>query len=100
MELLFFGLVVLAPIASLWAIVRFGPVRNPWRIREHPIGFALFVGGFTFAIGYFGPLIWAPEANQGPLLGIFYTGPLGLAVGLVWGLVRAARRKRSPATGG
>ena len=32
----------------------------------------------------------APGANQGPLLGIFITGPLGFLAGLAWGVFRAA----------
>lgn len=53
---------------------------------------AIIVGSITFAIGFFGPIMWAPEANQGPLLGIFYTGPLGFLAGLVWGIIREFRR--------
>lgn len=53
---------------------------------------AIIVGSITFAIGFFGPVMWAPEANQGPLLGIFYTGPLGFLAGLVWGIIREFRR--------
>lgn len=41
----------------------------------------LIVGGFGFFFGYFGPLIFAPGSNQGPLLGIFITGPLGMVMG-------------------
>ena len=89
----------LAPILSVWAIVRYGPVPSRWRRREHPIGFALFVGAIAFAAGFFGPIVLAPDANQGPLLGIFITGPLGLLVGLVWGVARSARRGRCEAEG-
>ena len=32
---------------------------------------------------------FAPEANQGPLLGIFITGPLGFIIGGLAGLVYA-----------
>ena len=46
------------------------------------------VGGICFAIGFFGPMLLAPGANQGPLLGILITGPLGLLLGLVIGIVR------------
>lgn len=53
---------------------------------------ALIVGAAAFAIGFFGPLIWAPDANQGPLLGIFITGPIGLVAGLVVGAVMSFRR--------
>lgn len=46
------------------------------------------VGGVSFALGFFGPMILAPGANQGPLLGILITGPLGALAGLVIGLLR------------
>jgi len=46
----------------------------------------------AFAIGFFGPIIWAPDANQGPLLGIFITGPLGFAVGFAYGVFREVQR--------
>jgi hypothetical protein len=46
---------------------------------------AAILGTAGFAFGFFGPLAWAPEANQGPLLGIFITGPLGFIGGLVFG---------------
>jgi hypothetical protein len=46
------------------------------------------VGGVAFTAGFFGPMILAPGANQGPLLGIFITGPLGLMVGLALGVGR------------
>ena len=49
---------------------------------------AFVVGGVSFAVGFFGPLIWAPDANQGPLLGIFITGPLGTLAGFVIGVLR------------
>jgi hypothetical protein len=50
------------------------------------------VGVVGFVSGFFLPIILSPDANQGPLLGLFITGPggglLGLAVGLVAGLLR------------
>src|SRR5688572_4212730 len=33
------------------------------------LGGALVVGAVGFVGGFFGPMIWAPDANQGPLLG-------------------------------
>src|SRR4051794_17221421 len=38
-------------------------------------GSAAVVGGLSFAAGFFGPIVLQPDNNQGPLLGIFYTGP-------------------------
>lgn len=39
------------------------------------------LGLIGFIAGFVGPITFAPEANQGPLLGIFITGPLGLFAG-------------------
>jgi hypothetical protein len=59
---------------------------------------ALVLGGIGFTAGFFGPMFLAPEANQGPLLGIFITGPLGFVLGAVAGAVRwFVRRRRAPA---
>ncbi|ESY71163.1 hypothetical protein X742_01675 [Mesorhizobium sp. LNHC232B00] len=44
--------------------------------------------------GFVGPIIFTPDANQGPLLGIFITGPLGLVVGLVVRFVLSLRPSR------
>jgi len=49
------------------------------------------LGLLSFAVGFFGPLAWAPDANQGPLLGIFITGPLGFAAGALLGLLLPPR---------
>src|SRR5262245_33023320 len=42
---------------------------------------ALTIGSLGFTAGFFGPLVFAPDANQGPLLGLLITGPLGVLVG-------------------
>lgn len=90
-------LMPLVPIAALVYVVRHGPFRNRWWKGETVPGFGLTVGAIGFAAGFFGPLIFTPDANQGPLLGIFITGPGGLVLGLVWGVLRAARREREAA---
>ena len=56
---------------------------------------ALIAGGIGFCAGFFGPMVFAPDANQGPLLGIFITGPLGALLGAIGGVVHGVRR-RSP----
>jgi hypothetical protein len=48
---------------------------------------AVSLGAVGFIAGFFGPLAVNPEANQGPLLGIFITGPAGLLGGLVLGAI-------------
>jgi hypothetical protein len=45
------------------------------------------LGAIAFCGGFFGPMIFAPGANQGPLLGIFNTGPLGFAAGAIGGSI-------------
>lgn len=55
---------------------------------------AATLGGVGFMAGFFGPMLLAPDANQGPLLGIFITGPGGAVLGVVVGWVRWLRQDR------
>jgi predicted transporter len=48
---------------------------------------AISFGAVCFCAGFFGPMIFAPSANQGPLLGIFITGPIGFVLGGFGGLI-------------
>jgi hypothetical protein len=48
---------------------------------------AVVLGAIGFVAGFVGPIIFMPEANQGPLLGIFITGPGGAIVGFVIGIL-------------
>jgi hypothetical protein len=82
-------------IGSIVLAVRHGPFRNRWWRGETLLGFALVVGGLCFVAGFFGPMVFAPDANQGPMLGIFITGPAGMLLGLVWGGLRAVQRRRA-----
>jgi hypothetical protein len=49
-------------------------------IRSVLLG-AVVLGAIDFSAGFFGPIIFMPVANQGPLLGLFITGPLGFVLG-------------------
>ena len=64
---------------------------------------AVAIGGIGFCAGFFGPILFAPDANQGPLLGIFITGPLGFVLGAIGGgvywLARGHRVGRTPGHG-
>ena len=51
---------------------------------------ALVLGGVGFLFGFLGPIALSPDANQGPLLGIFITGPGGAVLGLLVGVVTGA----------
>jgi hypothetical protein len=55
---------------------------------------ALLVGGIAFFVGFFGPIIFAPNANQGPMLGLFITGPLGAVLGGIGGAIRHKLQQR------
>lgn len=62
-----------------------------WRMFR--MGF--IVGGVGFALGFFGPILLQPEANQGPLLGIFITGPGGFLLGCAYGLIEGLVTSRT-----
>jgi len=84
-----FALLLLLLVGAIvWRIAR-GSTVNLVRMVQP----ALVVGGVGFAAGFFGPMIFAPGANQGPLLGILITGPLGFLGGLVYGVVRELTRR-------
>ena len=53
---------------------------------------ALILGGVGFLSGFLGPIALSPDANQGPLLGIFITGPGGALLGVLVGAVTGALR--------
>lgn len=72
-----------------WYALR-GEIGSP--MRSGCVG-GLIVGSIGFLFGFIGPLVFRPEANQGPLLGILITGPLGIVAGFVGGLVVGIRRK-------
>jgi len=45
----------------------------------------IITGFIGFILGFIGPMIFWPDANQGPMLGIFLTGPIGFLLGLLGG---------------
>ena len=51
---------------------------------------AILLGVVGFCAGFFGPMVLNPSANQGPLVGIFITGPGGAIVGGVLGAILGA----------
>ena len=91
-------LAVVGALAS--ALLAAGAVwRATHAVDQGLIGTALYwaavVGGIGFVGGFFGPIILTPDANQGPLLGLFITGPLGFLAGGIGGamawLIRGPR---------
>lgn len=47
------------------------------------LGWVAILGAVGFLTGFLGPMIFVPEANQGPMVGIFISGPAGVALGFV-----------------
>lgn len=84
-------LVVFVAVAACLAwvvVVRIGDA--PSRILIRNAGWwAAFLGIPAFAVGFIGPMILMPEANQGPLIGFLLTGPLGAFLGVIVGVIRA-----------
>jgi hypothetical protein len=97
----FRGLTFLIPLVAAVAVSIYIWVRAD-DIPGYIAGFIFYgtvlFGGIGFAVGFFGPMIFLPEANQGPLLGIFITGPAGVLIGaisgLVYGHIKARRENR------
>jgi len=50
------------------------------------------LGIVGFLSGFIGPIVLAPEANQGPMLGIFITGPTGALLGAILGMAAGMAR--------
>jgi hypothetical protein len=82
-----------ATVAALGWYFALSGDRSETRVR---LGYALrggcLLGGIGFVLGFLGPIIVTPEANQGPLLGIFITGPAGFVVGVILGALYATLR--------
>ena len=58
----------------------------------------VILGGIGFVDGFVGPMIFAPQANHGPMLGIFITGPLGFFLGVIIGCVVGVVRTKTKKT--
>ena len=91
------GLIALASAAAAgWYVWRvLGSVETG--LVTHVMLGAIVLGAIGFCGGFFGPMLFAPEANQGPLLGLFITGPLGFLLGGIGGLIRWLSRGRKGA---
>ena len=56
-------------------------------LASHIIMGGVLIGSIGFILGFFGPIIFKPDSNQGPLLGIFITGPLSFIFGSISGAI-------------
>lgn len=55
---------------------------------------ALTFGSLGLVGGFIGPVVLFPEAQQGPLLGLFVTGPLGFLAGGTFAAFKWKRQHR------
>jgi len=96
----FQGLTFLMPLVAALAAGRYAWV-HAYNMPRYLVAFifygAVLFGGAGLAAGFFGPMIFTPEANQGPLLDLLITGPAGVSIGaisgLVYGLVKSRREE-------
>ena len=85
------AVILLLIFLALAALVNYG-LGPRWRdILRRAVAPGLKLGAVGFAAGFFGPMLLKPDANQGPMLGIFITGPAGFLLGLGYGVVRVLR---------
>jgi len=87
-----FGALLYA-LGAGWAVWRLTANPGDGLLRAAVLG-ALLTGSIGFALGFFGPLLLAPEATRGPLLALFVTGPTGFVLGGVGGCALCLRRRR------
>jgi hypothetical protein len=85
------GIVLASALALVTLICWWGAVNGisvKTRSRLHyGLKGGLIMGSLAFAGGFVGPMILMPESNQGPLVGIFFTGPVGFVIGYLSGIV-------------
>ena len=85
----------------LAVVVAYYVARFVWRRTESLTGGpfvtaglgAAILGAISFIGGFLGPIVFAPDANQGPLLGLLITGPLGVVVGAIGGYIYGFSRE-------
>ena len=57
-----------------------------------PLIWAFVLGSIGYQVGLNAPIIFAPDASLGPMLGIILTGPAAFLIGIVGGIISASRR--------
>ena len=71
----------------VFAILYLNSKSDSKSLSIHMISGGVTLGFTGFIIGFIGPLLIDSYANQGPLLGIFVTGPIGYLAGLLGGAI-------------
>lgn len=89
-----------AAAAGVWIWTKTG--RAETGLVSEALKWAAMAGAIGFCAGFFGPMLLAPGADQGPLLGLFITGPMGFIAGgslrllcALWQRQAASHRSRA-----
>jgi hypothetical protein len=69
---------------------------EPTAIKPPGFLWIVLLGVSGFVAGFFGPMIFIPESNLGPIVGILFSGPAGFGLGLVMFLVMKGARLPAP----
>ena len=56
---------------------------SPAKTAPHGLLWVLIPGAAGFCAGFFGPMVLVPESNLGPIVGVLFSGPAGVVLGLV-----------------
>jgi drug/metabolite transporter (DMT)-like permease len=91
---IFAGAPFIAAASLCWWFTLRGEHKKSRARMMYAFAGALIVGGIGFSVGFFGSIIFSPASNQGPLLGIFITGPLGFVLGAIIGTIVGCIRTR------
>lgn len=83
-----------AAFICLWFALRAESADSRAIIAYSMLG-GVVLGGISFAAGFFGPMVLTPDSNQGPMLGIFFTGPIGFVSGVIFGAIVGVARIQS-----
>lgn len=78
---------LLVTVLAMVALAIFASVLRPALVQALRWGGTL--GACALVLGMGASVVMDPGANQGPLLGVFVTGPLGFLVGAAAGFLRA-----------
>ncbi len=90
------GIIISASLVAVsfiawWIFLKYDDNLHRKRIK-HSMLVATIIGGTSFIIGFVGPMIFTPKANQGPLLGILFTGPVGFLLGFILGIFSSFKK--------
>ncbi len=87
-------------LAIIWWLYEFTTSPRIRRVLVLALKWGGILGLVLFVLGFVGPIIFTPGANQGPLLGILFTGPIGAIggalIGAIYGLMSTSAPSPAP----